>query len=78
MQSKDPQLARETEQLEPEHVRWMLERGYARKDKQATRMTIEGLLWLRGVEVWTTSALNKLVQSTPKRRTKILPKTSGE
>lgn len=59
---KEPELARETEQLEPEHVQWMLERGLAYKDKQATRMSKAGLAWLREIEVWVSAMLEGIRQ----------------
>ena len=58
---KEHPLAREIEQLEPEHVQWMLGKGYVRKDKQATRITTEGERWLHEIEQQTNAALEALL-----------------
>ena len=62
MKPKDPLLARETEQLEPELVRWLFTKGYAEKDKQATRMTKAGLLWLAEIQKGVILMLDQMVQ----------------
>ncbi len=46
-------LARWVEQLEPECVMWLMERGYCTKDKQATRITEKGNRWLFELEQTT-------------------------
>lgn len=61
MKPKPNPLAREVEQLEPEHVQWMLEQGYVRKDKQATRITEAGEKWLLEVEQRSNAMLGALL-----------------
>lgn len=58
--AKDHPLAREVEQLEPNNVLWLMERGYCTKDKQATRLTEEGNAWLYLLEQQTNALLRQL------------------
>lgn len=53
-------LARWVEQLEPEHVSWLMEQGYCTKDKQATRLTAEGNAWLHLLEQQTSAWLRQV------------------
>ncbi len=62
MKAQDPILASETEQLEPEHVQWLFQKGYATKDKQATRMTVTGLVWLTEIHKSVVVTLEKMSQ----------------
>ena len=62
MKAKDTILARETEQLEPELVQWLFAKGYAEKDKQATRMTVQGELWLTMIRDGVATMLSKMSQ----------------
>ncbi len=62
MKPKDPILARETEQLEPECVQWLFQKGYAAKDKQATRMTAAGEKWLTDILYAVNVTLRKMSQ----------------
>ncbi len=62
MKTQDPILASETEQLEPEHVQWLFQKGYATKDKQATRMTKAGVAWLTEIQSGVAAMLAKMSQ----------------
>lgn len=60
MKAKDHPLAREVEQMSPERVQWMFDKGYATKDKQATRLTAAGEQWLRDTESLTATLLERV------------------
>ncbi len=53
-------LARWVEQLEPDNVIWLMERGYCTKDKQATRITEAGNKWLYLLEQQTLTWLRQV------------------
>ena len=61
LKGKRHPLADEAEQLEPEQVIWLFSKGYAEKDKQATRITEEGNKWLFEVEAKVSIMLTNLI-----------------
>lgn len=61
LKGKRHPLADEVEQLEPEQVMWLFSRGYAAKDKQATRITEEGNTWLHENEAAVSIMLTNLI-----------------
>lgn len=61
LKGKRHPLANEVEQLEPEQVLWLFSKGYADKDKQATRITEEGNKWLHEMEATVSIMLTNLI-----------------